>query len=297
MAKKKIVYVVGCGRSGTTLLGFALGNSVRTVDLGEVLDFVRFRGRPNGFAFGSENHAFWDAILRDVTGQLGGIDFARLVELQSSVDSHKSFVPLAILDDLYRRDDVSAYRRFIRVLYDRIQLEPAFDVLIDSSKYPSHLLHLRRSFDDDRVHVIHLIRNPIELARAMEGPEQSEPKSFSEAMLYFFVINAFSLMATRRLGEKRYFRLYYEDLVSEPEQTLERIGRMFSIDTSPAIDKIRCNQPLERGYVFNGNRMRMQDRVVFRKSSGVTPKRSAFERAIERLARLAFGSASRSGAI
>ncbi len=289
MASKKVVYVVGCGRSGSTILGFVLGNCARAMDLGDVRQFARLRGRPNDFAVGTANYAFWDAVLRDVTSQLGGIDFVRLAGLQSAVDRHQSFVPLALLDHLYRRDAVSAYRRFIRVLYDRLQREPGFDVVIDTSKYPSYLLHLRRSLDDDRVHVIHLIRNPIDLARAMQRPEQSVPRSFSAAVLYYFVINVFALIATRKLGAQRYLRLCYEDLVSEPEKTLERIGGTFSIDTVPAIDKIRRNQPLERGYVLNGNRMRMQERVTLRTSSGVLPRRSSIERAIERLARLAFG--------
>jgi hypothetical protein len=293
--KKKIVYVVGCGRSGTTLLGFALGNSHRTLDLGEVLDFVRFRGCPNGFGPETANYAFWDAVLGDVAKALGGIDFVRLAELQSLVDGHESFLPLAVLGDLFRKKAVSEYRLFIEALYDRIQSEDSADVLIDSSKYPSRLLHLLRAYPDDRIRVIHLIRNPVELARAMQNSEQSKPKSFLQAMLYFFAINMFSLVATRRLGPDRYLRLHYEDLVSQPEKTLKRIGEAFSMDSAPAIEKIRRSEPLRRGYVFNGNRMRVQDLVVFRKSSGVTPERSYVERAFERLARLAFGSRTQAG--
>jgi hypothetical protein len=289
-SNKKIVYVVGCGRSGTTLLGFALGNSDRTLDLGEVLDFVRFRGHPNGFGPETANYAFWDAVLRDVEKTLGGIDFGRVAELQSLVDSHKSFLPLAVLGDSFRRQAVSEYRLFISALYDRIQSEGSADVLIDSSKYPSRLLHLLKVYPDDRIRVIHLIRNPVELARVMEKSVQSKPRSFLEGMLYFFVINVFSRLVTRSLGPDRCLRLHYEDLVSQPEKTLKRIGDTFAVDTAPAVEKIRRSEPLRRGYVFNGNRMRMQDLVVFRKSSGVTPQRSYMERAFERLARLAFGS-------
>lgn len=288
--KKKIVYVVGCGRSGTTLLGFAAGNANRTLDLGEVLDFARFSGHPNGFGPETENYAFWASVLQHVGRQLGETDFARLAELQSSVDSHKSFIPLAVLGKLYRKTAVAEYRRFLGALYDGIQASGPFDIFIDSSKYPSRLVHLRNIYADDRIHVIHLIRNPIELARAMAGGEQSVPKSFLQTMLYFFVVNAFSLVATRGLGRDRCVRLRYEDFVSQPEATLRQLGETFSIDTSAPIERIRRQEPLQRGYIFNGNRMRMQERVVFRKSDGVTANRSWFERAIERVARVAFGA-------
>jgi hypothetical protein len=267
-----------------------LGNSADTLDLGEVLDFVRFRGHPNDFGPGSDNYSFWDSILRGVGKELGELDFDRLAKLQSAVDSHKSFLAFAILGDRFRSKEVAQYRTFIKALYDRILAEP-FDVLIDSSKYPSRLLHLRRVFHDERLHVIHLVRNPIELARAMKSANQLPRKSFLQTMFYFFVINVLSLIATRRLGQNRCLRLHYEDLVSQPEKTLDQIGRSFSIDTSPAVEKIRCDQPLDRGYVFNGNRMRMQGHVVLRKSSGVTMGRSLLERGFEHLARLAFGSA------
>lgn len=295
MAEKKIIYIVGCGRSGSTILGFALGNAVGAMDLGEVSAFIGLRGRPNGFAMSSENYAFWDAILRDVSGRLGEIDFSRLAAIQSAVDRPTSVVPLALFGHLYRRDDVSAYRRFLRVLYERIQMEPAFEVLIDSSKSPSYLWHLRRTVEDDRVHVIHLIRNPIEVARAMATPDQSAPKSSPRALLYFFAINTLSAIAARRLGERRFLRLYFEDLVSDPEKALTRIGRLFSIDPSPAIERIRRGQPLARGHVLNGNRMRMQERVLLRRSSGLSTARSVVERVVERVARLAFGAASGSG--
>lgn len=61
---KRIIYIVGCGRSGSTLMGFALGNIAGALDLGEVMDFLRFRGHPNGFDSDSDNYQFWDGVLK-----------------------------------------------------------------------------------------------------------------------------------------------------------------------------------------------------------------------------------------
>jgi len=40
-AKKKLIYVMGCGRSGTTILGVALGKGNKCLDLGEVVNFLK----------------------------------------------------------------------------------------------------------------------------------------------------------------------------------------------------------------------------------------------------------------
>jgi hypothetical protein len=79
---KRVIYIAGCGRSGTTILGFALGSMGRTIDLGEVVDFVKFKGRPNGFGPDTPNYSFWDDVMRDVAAKLSTLDFDSLEYMQ-----------------------------------------------------------------------------------------------------------------------------------------------------------------------------------------------------------------------
>jgi hypothetical protein len=44
MGKKKLIYIMGCGRSGSTILGFILNNGNSCLDLGEVIDFLKRKG-------------------------------------------------------------------------------------------------------------------------------------------------------------------------------------------------------------------------------------------------------------
>lgn len=286
---KKIIYIVGCGRSGSTLMGFALGNATRALDLGEVICFSRFQGCPNGFEPDSENYKYWRGILGSLEAEIGPLDFSALRRMQMAVDCHRCFLNVLLLGACYRRKSYLSYQRYVKTLYGAILNDPNHDVFITSSKYPSRLLHLLRAFSDRRVHVVHLIRNPIDLAHAFRNKEQGRTKTFWESMLYFFVINVFSILVTRGLGSNRYIRVHYERFTAEPEQELMRIGSAFEFDTSPAIDKINQGLPLDRGYVFNGNRMRMQDQVVFHKHVHKAESRKAIERFFEKLSGWMFG--------
>lgn len=287
--KKKIVYIVGCGRSGSTLMGFCLGNAVKTLDLGEVIDFARFQGKPNSFDVGTPNYAYWQGVLHGLEKKLGPIDFDSLMRMQTRVDYHTSFLPMLLIGSRYRKKDYLPYQDYVKGLYEVILDDEEHEVFVSSSKYPSRLLHLLRAFPDQHVYVIHLIRNPIELAKAFRNSEQGKTKTFLQTMFYFFTINIFSILATRTLAADRFLRVHYEDFASEPEKELKRIGAAFGIDTTPAINKISQGLPLERGYIFNGNRMRINSEVVFRKRPRKTEKRSFVEAVFEKLACVFFG--------
>jgi hypothetical protein len=279
---KRIVYIAGCGRSGTTILGFALGGIDRAIDLGEVLDFIKFKGRPNGFGPGTPNYEFWDSVMRDVASKLCGLDFDTLEPMQGKLDSHRALLRSVLLVDGDRRNGLKEYRAFLRALYESLLEDDRYDVIIDSSKYPSRLQHLLRVFMDETVCVVHLMRNPIELAEAFRKDEQSGRKSFLETMLYFFVVNTLIVRVTRGLDETRYQRLYFEEFISDPVRQLDRIAKAFGLDPTVVLQRIRDNQPLPRGFVFNGNRMRVRESVRLEPRRKVAARRTVIERAFER---------------
>lgn len=290
---KRIIYIVGCGRSGSTLMGFALGNITGALDLGEVMDFLRFRGHPNGFDSDSDNYQFWDGVLKDLLSS-HDVDLGKLEEIQTKLDSHSSFLPSLLFGDYYRRKNMLVYQQYLKRLYDSIQEKSKDDVVIDSSKYPSHLLHLLRVYPDSRISVIHLVRDPIKLAGAFKNSVQSKPKSFFQTMLYYFAINIFAILVTRKLGKERYQRVFYEDFVASPERVLQRVGKAFKLDPKNAISKISNGEPLERGFVFNGNRMRLDQQVVFCKQAVHAVPKSLLEKIFTQLSALVFGRSSQS---
>ena len=287
---KRIIYIAGCGRSGTTILGFAFGSIGRAIDLGEVLDFVKFKGRPNGFGPGTANYEFWDGVMRDVASKLCGLDFDTLESMQGKLDSHHALVRSVLFTDSERRHGLKQYRAFLKALYESLLENDRYDVIVDSSKYPSRLRHLLGVFQDETVSVVHLMRNPIELAKAFRKDEQSGRKSFLETMLYYFVVNTLIVRVTRGLDETRYQRLYFEEFISDPVQQIDRIAKAFGLDATIVLQRIRDNRPLPRGFVFNGNRMRVQESVHLEPRRKIAARRTVIEGAFERAFEAWFGA-------
>ncbi len=143
------------------------------------------------------------------------------------------------------------------------------------------MCHLLQVFDDDTVCVVHLMRNPIELAKAFRKDEQSGKKSFVETMLYFLIVNTFVDLVTRGLGNTRYQRVYFEDFIAEPERQIKRIAEAFGLDMTESVERIR-EKPLPRGFIFNGNRMRVEEAVYLDRRPQLAAARTPLERAVER---------------
>jgi hypothetical protein len=99
----------------------------------------------------------------------------------------------------------------------------------------------------------------------MRSNEQGNPKSLSEAVAYYYGVEFLISRVRSKIEPGRWFEVSYEDFVVSPAEILAQLGDRFQIDTRPVIDKIEHGDPLQRGFIFNGNRMRMQEHVVFRK--------------------------------
>src|ERR1700690_2559118 len=65
-AKPKVIYVMGQGKSGSTILGVALGNCDGVFFAGEMCSWLMTSGRP--ILGGRERTLFWRGVREDVTG-------------------------------------------------------------------------------------------------------------------------------------------------------------------------------------------------------------------------------------
>lgn len=181
----KLIYVVGCGRSGSTILGFCLGNAEEVLDLGEVLDFAKFKGRPNGFDRNTENYLFWNRIVQILLSNPEWVGFDEFLRLQKIFDSHY-FLFLSVLPNfILNYWGLQKYRRQLEILYMAIFLSNQAKFFVDSSKYPSRLSHLLAIFGDHNIFTIHLIRNFYGLHKSMRGDAQGKSHTTSNIVLYY----------------------------------------------------------------------------------------------------------------
>lgn len=265
MRNKKIIFILGCGRSGSTILGFCIGNIDKTLDLGEVIDFAKFKGCPNNFKPGSETYDFWERVVNHIEASQGSIDFDRLLRLQKRFDQHYSFLLLLLPELILAPFGLREYRTFLKLEYNSIFCQSEHDLYVDSSKYPTRLLHLQAIYGKNMIKVVYLIRNPGALANTFGNKDhQSNTKNFFSCMLYYLSINLFSVVTYFLTPSENRIRIVYEELIQSPTKYLKLLGKKFHLDVDKLLMKIENKLPLERGFLFNGNRMRKKESVVFR---------------------------------
>jgi hypothetical protein len=255
-AAVRVVYIMGAGRSGSTLLGILLGNGPGVFYAGELDAWMRRGGTPNGD--GDDLAAFWSGVSDHMTPWREGPrpDFFSTLE-------H----PRALL--ARRRPDRAAYRRYNRDLYRAIAAAARSGVVVDSSHFPLRRWHLR-SLDGIDVYTILLVRDPRALVQAFQKPVQ-KPKPPWAAALYVWAVLALSSVVYATLPRDRRTVVRYEDLVADPRGELARLSAWLGTDLR-AVDPER----LVPGPVFQGNRMRTQPIVRVDPSAGVAPRAGAF---------------------
>ena len=260
---KKLIYIAGCGRSGSTIMGFCLGNATDVLDLGEVLDYARLGGRPNGFGPESENFRYWMAVRERVERDPCWVGLDSFRALQARFDTHRAFPFLVIVPFLLVPFGLRRYRLALKALYLSILNSTNHLYYVDSSKYPSRLLHLSKLFES-QVGVLHMVRDPAGLYVASSDGEQGDPKSFVETIIYFVAVNLATMLVTKLFHCGKSLRVSYDKFALNPSSTLKEIRDRFGIDVGPADTKIKNGVPLIRGYILNGNRMRLENSVKFR---------------------------------
>jgi len=264
-AAKKLIYILGCGRSGTTVLGFVLGNGEKCLDLGEVnspFGFLGTKGVPNEFADDTPNGRFWKSVKAGVEQEVPNVFHETNTRRLIHIASHYSF--LRLYTRLFVGGHTRAYGQYINSLYRNIlENAPDKEFYVDSSKTPGTALLYLRLLKELDVYLLHLVRLPVGVVESLTAKNrQPGNKGFLAANLYYFFMGLFCSLVRLRSRRSRYLKIRYEDLLQDPRRTLGRISEFTGLDLCASIEKIESSLPLKRGHVFNGNRMRMRDEVV-----------------------------------
>lgn len=263
----KVLYIMGHGYSGSTLLTFLLGNHPEIATIGELGIAPRAKTRPEEFLcscrapirecgfwnrvareMAERGHRFdvWDADL-DFRARSGGLAdvILRAVQRGPILETARKVgvrvVPRA-------RRELSRILDRIESLAEVVTGIKQCATFLDSSKRPERAVFMRRipSFD---IQVIHLVRD----GRAVSfssmknlgiGPEQAADSWVED--------NRASEQALRWFPEDRLLRLRYEDLCADPPGTLRRIHRFAGV--TPGNGHVALDKD---GQHVIGNRMRL----------------------------------------
>lgn len=140
----------------------------------------------------------------------------------------------------------------------------------DSSKLPGRALAMFGHMNSQS-RIIHLTRDGRGVAWSLrkayakdvrQGIERSmSGKSVLRTGLAWMATNLASERVCRRTGNGREIRLRYEDLITSPEASLQRIGDSLDLSFDGVIERIRQGDELDPGHVVAGNRLRMSNQI------------------------------------
>jgi Sulfotransferase family len=259
-APPRVIYVMGAGRSGSTILGVALGNCEGVFYAGELDKWLIRHGEPA--LDGSEREQFWARVRARVNaGDLFGYH-ARALERSSALFSVRK---------ARRRQRVRRrYREVADELYRAIAAEAQATHVVDSSHYPLRARELQR-LDAIELYLIFLVRDSQQVVHSFGRSDLPERRfNLPVANAYLWLTYALSVVTFLRHPRERRLLLCYEDFVQDPDGVLRYVlDRVGSRAALPDFAALRTGMPIQ------GNRLLEAQRVSLRRGA---PSRAARSR-------------------
>jgi hypothetical protein len=248
-AKPKVIYVMGAGRSGSTILGVTLGNCVNIFYGGELDKWLMRSGLPK--RDGAERARFWATVGENVNGpqELFGRDAHQYIERSSSLFRLSAFS--------MRRRLRARYRRVTEELFRAIAHTAEATHVVDTAHYPLRARELQR-LDGIELYIILLVRDPQSIVASFERDDVPEARfSARTTNAYLWLTYLLSLSVFLRHPSARRVLLRHEDFLADPEGVLAIV--LEQVDSPAAIPDLRA---LSTGFPLQGNRLIHSDVVT-----------------------------------
>jgi Sulfotransferase family len=240
-AAPKVIYIVGAGRSGSTVLGVTLGNCDGVFFAGELDAWLPRSGEPQ--LDGGERVRFWNEVREQVAGaDLYGHDAQRSLERSLALFRPHRW--------LARRRLRAAYARIAEELYRAISHATGGAAIVDSSHYPLRARELQ-AIDGIELHLLFLVRDPQGVVASFTNRKVAQyNKSTLTTNVYLWLTNLLSLLVYLKHPRDRRVFVRYEDFAADPQRTVQRVLKTAGV-TASQLD----THALRTGIPFQGNRV------------------------------------------
>lgn len=278
----RVIYVVGYGRSGSTLLDMMLGAHPDIFGAGEMSTICRHVW-PNDEYCSCRQRVRSCPVWSGVIGgwQQGGAGMAAHLALQKRIE------PILAPRRLWRGGDLRAYREQTLDLYRRLARATGRRIIVDSSKSPGRALALIGADVDLRI--VHLVRDPRAVAWSMSRPMQADTEAglqktlpahpVARTALRWAFVNAGAETARARLPASHALRLRYEDMVADPQAALNHLGAVAGVDLGAVGRAVAAGQMIAAEHQVAGSRIRMTGAMRLRPDMGWRDRMSAAQQA------------------
>jgi Sulfotransferase family len=283
----RVVYVLGAGRCGTTILDLMIGTAPGVLSTGELWhlptimrvlagDLTEYPALVSPTPISSSRTRLlcscgrvvsecllWSAVGKDFSSKF---DFNELYT-GNLVFEKLFFLPYELAGRIRRSRGFERHLDMMSYLVRSAARRTGAGVVVDSSKIPLrgwlYLLLPRPEFDPRFIHIVRDGEDFLDSIVAHPDPAESDsPPSrqppWLTALYYapqWMFINALCSALKPFLG-KRYLRIRYEDLVSNPTEVLQSIGTFLDIDVREVSQKVQDGRKLSSGHILAGNRLK-----------------------------------------
>lgn len=281
----RVLYIVGVGRSGSTILDTLLGNHPDIESVGEFINISRSGWEGNEFC-SCRNRAsdcgFWEEVKSLWMSQGEVSDVREYRELQNKYE-FRLYKPSQVEKAALANPD--EFKRFLlltELLFQCVGQVSGKSVLVDSSKSRSraYILSKLKSLD---VSYVHLIRDARDIIQSLRKPHDAAPEKGVQTNLAsmpgwrtsmsWVLANLQVHHFVYKFAGDRTCRVRYEDLLVNPEQALQLIQSVCGVDLTSVIAAALNETPLDVGHTIAGNRLRMKKVVAFKRKMIHAPKR------------------------
>jgi hypothetical protein len=267
LKKQKVLYVLGAGYSGSTLLGLSLGTLKDVVNLGEVASLENDY-RPPALCTCSKSLQkceFWSGLKKQLEKnqknlptqqQWNLLNEATRQEIDKKGGGLRKFlavlgVPLRwLMGSTAELDYLKKNESFFNQAFHFTQAA----ILVDLSKTPERLNILRQSAAFE-LYCVYLKRNPREVfASNLKRPKKSRAhfgfKVWREAFWYGLRNISYNRLF-KQLPEEQKTVMHWEDFTREPVQSLNQLAKFMGLKEGVKADNLMIDPRLQ--HVYSGN--------------------------------------------
>lgn len=263
--RTKVVYVMGSGHSGSTILGVTLGNCNGCFYAGELDNWLIRSG--TSVLGGSERVKFWDLVRENVTAAEGlfGEEAKRYLE--------RSLALFRVHQWPIRRRLRPRYRQVAQELYDAIANVAGATHVIDSSHFPLRARELQALHGVD-MYLIFLIRDPQSVVHSFNLHVNRHDTMARLARTLntnadLWMTHLLSLLVFTRHPRERRMLVRHEDFLAAPERVLSEILRR--VDAPAEIPDLGS---LKTGFPLFGNRLIKSEAIALKRRVARPRRRS-----------------------
>jgi hypothetical protein len=239
--RPKVLYVMGAGRSGSTILGVALGNCDGVFFAGELDKWFMREGTPR--REDPPLRAFWQEVL-DRAGDAQDLFAGRTGWLERSS---------ALLDPrkwAARRRLRARYRTVSEQLYAAVASASQASHVVDTSHYPLRAREMQALAGID-LYLLYLVRDPQSVVASLGRRDVVERRfDVPTSNAYLWLTNLLCVLVFLRHPRARRLFVRHEDFIADPGAVLARILALAgSASEVPDLRRLRTGVP------FHGNRL------------------------------------------